>query len=1055
MNADAGGHSIPSIDQSAETGADLTASVPSRELVRSGLIARCMADSSPVLVVAPAGYGKTTFCRQLSRAHQSARWIDCSDEANSLEDLFSDAGHADALIVDGCDFALHDLRQLRNLALSLEQRNQRLILTAPAIPEGRLAPFRNFTIIDADDLLFSKQEATAIAGGLGADTLEHTFSRCGGHPALYTALIASPADTKEIDGGRAGRMRISGWVEYIVSTLRDELVDVLFCASLIGSGTLADLHAVGVGARTEDMQELAVSLPLVTWKRSGRSASFKVDELVLRYGFSRPEVLASRHGELMEAVGRLAATGRLDRAAEIVGYLGDQDETMVFLRGHGEAMLKEGLLERLAGMLDEVPLQQLVSDSGMLLLWAGLEAESCRDGEALAKARAASVVAAHHSNALDDLRARLITLDSLRNLGRWHEAAALAENLPASGLEGEERSVASQIRLASASLRLVMGDIDAARRLMDEVHEVRDHQVDRDNYAKCTELEGVLMVLQHGDSFGATRHWSPLLLEDGIRRGRRVQTMLNMGVCLVEVGRIDRAVTLLECVLASGEEWFTAHALPPLACAKCARADDPTVIDLFEDAIQAATRSDEPAAAQVRVYQSAVLRSFGRADEALMSAERAYETLALRNVMNFRRLAALEVAASLLALGDVAAARSWAEPVVSDGFGKNQHHALRAAMILSECDRRDGAIVAAISRLKPFAEHVASENSNWQAAMYVRAFPELLGMFAEAYGVAALPSHMLRMVLPQYAERSLRLSKEFMDPARWQELGLRVLGETQFQQMLERNGEPICHVRVFGTLEVSVDGRSVQERDWRKRKARLLFAMLAVRRGADTPRDELLEHLWPEMDEDRAKNNFYVAWSAMKGALMGGSQRATPSPYIESARGRCRIVPEAVRLDLDDFDEALVAARDAESAGKPRAAISAYESISTTYRGDLLPGDVYDDWFSPLRDHYRMQFISAMTRATELLLEEDDPCEALLFVRRGLSVDPLREDLYQLALRCHILAGQRSAAIDTFIQCRSNLGEELGLDPSGETMKLYQEVLSMEECPRTDTYGLS
>ena len=113
-----------------------------------------------------------------------------------------------------------------------------------------------------------------------------------------------------------------------------------------------------------------------------------------------------------------------------------------------------------------------------------------------------------------------------------------------------------------------------------------------------------------------------------------------------------------------------------------------------------------------------------------------------------------------------------------------------------------------------------------------------------------------------------------------------------------------------------------------------------------------------------------------------------------------------------------------------------------------------DDFFRSHRDSYRSQFITAMSRAAELLLHEDDPCEALLYARRGLSVDPLREDLYQLALRCHILAGQRSAAIEMFLQCRSTLGEELGLDPSTDTMRLYQEILAMEECPRTDFYGI-
>ena len=83
-----------------------------------------------------------------------------------------------------------------------------------------------------------------------------------------------------------------------------------------------------------------------------------------------------------------------------------------------------------------------------------------------------------------------------------------------------------------------------------------------------------------------------------------------------------------------------------------------------------------------------------------------------------------------------------------------------------------------------------------------------------------------------------------------------------------------------------------------------------------------------------------------------------------------------------------------------------------------------------------------MLRAAELL-EARDARQALGLVRRALDQDPWREDLYQAALRLQIAAGQRSAAIDTYLSCRTRLVDELGIDPSGETTRLYQSVLGM------------
>jgi DNA-binding SARP family transcriptional activator len=282
----------------------------------------------------------------------------------------------------------------------------------------------------------------------------------------------------------------------------------------------------------------------------------------------------------------------------------------------------------------------------------------------------------------------------------------------------------------------------------------------------------------------------------------------------------------------------------------------------------------------------------------------------------------------------------------------------------------------------------------------------------------------------------------------WRALGLRLLGEEEFARFLSRDGLPVCHVRFFGSLEVTVGGRSIREKDWHKRKARLLFAMLVSRRGYDVPREQIFEHLFADMDPERAKNNLYVSWSTMKSVLLGTGGKGAELPYLEAIGGVCRAVSANIRSDIDDFDKLLASAAQHEAAGEHPAALLDYEALSSLYRGELLPGDVYDDWFSELREHYRITFVDAMLSACALLMDADDPGNALVFVRRAIQTDSLREDLYQAALRCQIAAGQRSGAIDTYVQCRSKLADDLGLDPSVETRALYDQILAMEDKPR-------
>ena len=228
----------------------------------------------------------------------------------------------------------------------------------------------------------------------------------------------------------------------------------------------------------------------------------------------------------------------------------------------------------------------------------------------------------------------------------------------------------------------------------------------------------------------------------------------------------------------------------------------------------------------------------------------------------------------------------------------------------------------------------------------------------------------------------------------------------------------------------------------------MLFTMLMIRRGQDVARDQIFEHLWPDMDEPRAKSNLYVVWSAMKSVLMGdAAEKGAKCPYVESLGGVCRSVRDTVRTDVDAFEAACAERTRPRRTGRPSDALQAYRQIADLYRGDLLPGDCYEDWFVNLREHYRAEFMDAMLRATELLLDAHDPHTALIFVRRAIQHDQFREDLYQAAVRCQIAAGQRSSAIDTYMQCRDKLCEELGLDPSAEMRALYDEILAMEERP--------
>ena len=413
-------------------------------------------------------------------------------------------------------------------------------------------------------------------------------------------------------------------------------------------------------------------------------------------------------------------------------------------------------------------------------------------------------------------------------------------------------------------------------------------------------------------------------------------------------------------------------------------------------------------------------------------------------------LASLEIAASLLALGDVdASARNAASIRTECAAADASYHVLRADMILAEVARREGLIDEAVARLMEHEDYILTESSNWQIAMYIRAFPELLGLLATAIDPNRLPAHLLRMILPVDARRILLASRPIMEPDAWHRLSARIVGDEEASELENESYEAPCRVKLFGGLDVRIGDHVVADRDWRKRKARLLFAMLVVKQGADVPRDVILEHLWPDMEEPRARNNLYVVWSAMKSALTpdADKEKGSLGPFTESVGGVCRAVAGIIRSDVDEFEAMNVKARLAADEGRVEAAVRAYERMAEIYRGPLLPGDLYEDWFDDARTHYRAEFGDAMLRAARLLSSIDEQPRAIHLLRKAIAQDPWREDLYQEALKRQIDIGQRSAAIETYIACKDRLAQDLGLDPSQATRRLYDCILAMEDGP--------
>lgn len=1054
-----------------------------------------------ILIAAPSGSGKT-FLAATHAASSSSRilWIEARGQslraelvaAEVLERLVGDGRPSRSRVLAGAERPLREtVDRCLEAAFGSDLIRQGLLVVIDDLAADTDEPDRGtLQLVDLPALLSSAgvqfvittRDAKGVTPPsesllLGPGDLRLTADEAASAAHLTAGICGcsrSAAELLAASCGHAGLFFVmSRWAEDERPACTRDLSDAVdqWFRSALGPGcspaerralealallrrcTIEELELLGIVGARADIESMFRSLPLVsvgTGVRTEYELHDSAEQWLLAHWCQPDDGLLTRAADL------LVERGDLARAVEVVATFGSIDLCLTWLEQRGSELMRAGLQRQIDDLLSRCSIGSLVARPRAIVVWADHLLRCGHPDDALTKARAAMRLAAQVGDSDTAVEAHMLMLRSFAAMDlqdrRAEEARRLRLSLDSSLSEGTR----ARALLEVSSCLTCSGDLEGAQSSIGEAAVLLSSGCDESARCEADLRLAMLSGLKAGDYAGASSTLASLQARYARWVTDRAVWRGNLACCLAETGRLERALGLLQYAIDRGDP-YDRSAFLAVRCMVHAAMGNPSLDDDLGEALEASIDLEHSSdLATNRAYLACALRAAGRLDESLTAAERAHEVLSIVDYMGFAALAAIEVAASLVAIGDSAGARRHVEIAAGRLDHENAYHHVRHAMVVAECDRRDGRLSQAISGLRGLREEVASESSNLQIAMYCRAFPHLLGMFATALGSDQLPVHMLRMILPEYAERSLEAAMGWMDQAEWERLGVRLLGAEQFEQLKHRSGKPLCHVRMFGGLEVTIGQKVLGERDWGKRKARLLFAMIAARRGADVPREQILDQLWPDLEPERARNNFYVVWSTMKAALTPeGETPGRTCPYVESFRGRCRITRSAVRMDLDDLETAMVDLKAAEEATDIEAVLDALRRISAAYRGDFLPGDVYEECFGPLRDSYRFDFLSAMSRGAAKLIALGEPAEALVFARRGLQVDSTREDLYQLALRAHIDSGQRSAAIETFLQCRSQLVDELGLDPSAETIALYEEILAMEERTDFDSAGLA
>jgi DNA-binding SARP family transcriptional activator/tetratricopeptide (TPR) repeat protein len=235
--------------------------------------------------------------------------------------------------------------------------------------------------------------------------------------------------------------------------------------------------------------------------------------------------------------------------------------------------------------------------------------------------------------------------------------------------------------------------------------------------------------------------------------------------------------------------------------------------------------------------------------------------------------------------------------------------------------------------------------------------------------------------------------------------------------------------RILGPLEVaSADG--IVEVGGAKRRA--LLALLLVHANQVVARDRLIDDLWAGSSRESATGTLQTYLSQLRKALQLESLRTRPGGYVlEVAPGE---------LDALRFEFAVQEVSGAQDAAPSWVASQLGEALAW-WRGPALADFEGESWAQPEAARLEELRVAAVERLTDARLALGEHVALVPELEVLVAKHPLREGLWAQLMLALYRSDRQADALRTYGRLRRHLGEELGIEPSKELVRLEEAIL--------------
>ncbi|MBF0468083.1 MAG: protein MalT [Desulfamplus sp.] len=251
---------------------------------------------------------------------------------------------------------------------------------------------------------------------------------------------------------------------------------------------------------------------------------------------------------------------------------------------------------------------------------------------------------------------------------------------------------------------------------------------------------------------------------------------------------------------------------------------------------------------------------------------------------------------------------------------------------------------------------------------------------------------------------------------------------------------PRIDITTLGQFSVCVNNKPVADNTWDGNKPKLLLKSIICHNTKDISKEMIIDDIWPDASVKAGEKNFKVNLHRLRKTLEPDVNKQVGYSYLTMDTGRVSLDPELVTVDIDTFNTLAQQGYEKLARDEVALALLFFEQAVAIYKGDFLAEEPYETWIDLKREILRTYYIEILMIIARIHEDQDQPFQAVEYLKKAIQADPLREEAYQNLMIVYADSGMLTAATALYEKWRQVARSELGVEPGPETCNIYNKI---------------